>query len=385
MADEAKIFWKLYGEASCEAILDSEGGVLVLHHDMRNNLQAVVTHEEIICNHDYPTPYGPRAPPILNNPDLISFAQSLTWQSKQMDPTGLIWFGARYYSPLEGRFLSPDPVSHPVCLDLYTYANGDPINNVDPDGRFFSAVYKTVPPKNINEVNSPLPTVAFNDAFEEQYALNDRSHRYDLSDLGRPELPYGLGVGSVNGMGNDFEFARGNAIHISDIIGGYNIHGAYGATMGFRRDLEACKKARNHEDTGRVRYIHEVWNKFFDRYPDGYFLQYSHSRGTLDVSNALLCYPEERRQRITNAAIAPGGYIYSETCAKVTHYRVPFLNDFVPYNDSAGAKREMHTIITLESDQDAPWHDHSIRSPTYRSCIKDEFQRFIQNRGKRNE
>ncbi|OGN58029.1 MAG: hypothetical protein A3D18_00625 [Chlamydiae bacterium RIFCSPHIGHO2_02_FULL_49_29] len=30
--------------------------------------------------------------------------------------------GTRYYDPRSGRFLSPDPVGYPLCLDLYAYA-----------------------------------------------------------------------------------------------------------------------------------------------------------------------------------------------------------------------------------------------------------------------
>ena len=35
-----------------------------------------------------------------------------------------------------GKFLSPDPLGHAASWDLYSYCNGDPINNIDPDGRF---------------------------------------------------------------------------------------------------------------------------------------------------------------------------------------------------------------------------------------------------------
>ena len=41
-----------------------------------------------------------------------------------------------YYDPTIGRFLSPDPLGHEASMDLYSYANGDPINECDPDGRF---------------------------------------------------------------------------------------------------------------------------------------------------------------------------------------------------------------------------------------------------------
>ena len=58
------------------------------------------------------------------------------WQGKRADATGYVWMGARYYDPASGRFLSPDPLGHGSSLNLYDYANGDPINRCDPDGRF---------------------------------------------------------------------------------------------------------------------------------------------------------------------------------------------------------------------------------------------------------
>jgi len=33
------------------------------------------------------------------------------------------------------RFISPDPLGHGASMSLYDYANGDPVNGLDPDGR----------------------------------------------------------------------------------------------------------------------------------------------------------------------------------------------------------------------------------------------------------
>ena len=84
--------------------------------------------------------YGPITTPPYEN-TLLSYARSHLWRSFRSDPTGLIWMGARYYSPRATRFLSPDPIGASNCLNLYHYAYGDPINYHDPDGRFGSAVY----------------------------------------------------------------------------------------------------------------------------------------------------------------------------------------------------------------------------------------------------
>lgn len=53
--------------------------------------------------------------------------------------TGLVDMGARTYDPMTGRFLQadnfPGVASNPATLNRYAYANGDPINFIDPDGR----------------------------------------------------------------------------------------------------------------------------------------------------------------------------------------------------------------------------------------------------------
>lgn len=52
---------------------------------------------------------------------------------------GLYYLRARYYNPNTGRFMSRDPEDGkkkiPATLHKYLYANGDPINGIDPTGR----------------------------------------------------------------------------------------------------------------------------------------------------------------------------------------------------------------------------------------------------------
>jgi RHS repeat-associated protein len=51
------------------------------------------------------------------------------------DETGLYYFGARYYLPWVGRWLSCDPARSDNTAKLYEYCRGNPIVLVDPNGR----------------------------------------------------------------------------------------------------------------------------------------------------------------------------------------------------------------------------------------------------------
>jgi len=61
------------------------------------------------------------------------------FRSEQYDADlGLYYLRARYFSPLTGRFLSPDPLSgipdRPASFERYVYASADPVNLLDPSG-----------------------------------------------------------------------------------------------------------------------------------------------------------------------------------------------------------------------------------------------------------
>jgi len=73
-----------------------------------------------------------------------SFNDNREFTSKEKDPTGFHYFGARYYYGNIGRFLSPDPhtimpgnidLSNPQELNPYVYCVNDPLKFYDPDGK----------------------------------------------------------------------------------------------------------------------------------------------------------------------------------------------------------------------------------------------------------
>jgi RHS repeat-associated protein len=60
---------------------------------------------------------------------------------QRLDSTGLYYYGARYYDPQIGRFISPDTVvqdySNPQALNRYSYCVNNPLKYIDPTGHFW--------------------------------------------------------------------------------------------------------------------------------------------------------------------------------------------------------------------------------------------------------
>ena len=169
----------------------------------------------------------------------------------------------------------------------------------------------------------------------------------DLRDLGLADLPPNLGIGFINGVFTDFDGAKENAEYISKLAGDYNIQFVYNATHG-HHDLIECQLGLDFIATTPVGELHNMWDRFFDKSsPEAKFLQICHSQGTIHVRNGLLCYAPERRERILVVAIAPGAYLYEETCAKTRHYRASGWRDPIPRIDFFEAQRVSQTVVDL--------------------------------------
>ncbi len=76
----------------------------------------------------------------FSNTGTVDFDR-LRFTGQEEDPeTGLYYYGARYYNPALGRFISPDSVvarpENPQNLDRYSYVRNNPVKLVDPSGYY---------------------------------------------------------------------------------------------------------------------------------------------------------------------------------------------------------------------------------------------------------
>jgi len=70
--------------------------------------------------------------------------QPYTYTGREWDKeTGLYYYRARYYDPMEGRFISKDPIGFKGATNIYVYVNSNPIGYTDPTGLFANGGFIT--------------------------------------------------------------------------------------------------------------------------------------------------------------------------------------------------------------------------------------------------
>ncbi|KAJ2973538.1 hypothetical protein NQ176_g6551 [Zarea fungicola] len=108
----------------------------LLYRYQLGNFQGSATVEvdkegRIISYEEY-TPYGVSSVSTVYRE--IEVPKRYRFLGKERDETGLYHFGARYYDPTIGRFISADPSGSVDGSNLYQYAHGNPVMLADPGG-----------------------------------------------------------------------------------------------------------------------------------------------------------------------------------------------------------------------------------------------------------
>jgi RHS repeat-associated protein len=67
----------------------------------------------------------------FGEPSTAEGQEHYLYTGKQKDATGLYYYGARFYDPGVGRFLTRDPKGG---INRYSYCLNNPLKNIDPDG-----------------------------------------------------------------------------------------------------------------------------------------------------------------------------------------------------------------------------------------------------------
>jgi hypothetical protein len=279
--------------------------------------------------------------------------------------------GERYYDSTSGRFLSPDPVSYPICLDLYAYANGDPVNYIDLNGRFSSPAYQIIRHSAFGFFQPFMNNLS---AFNANVGLSCSSPY----QVGSFDLENGA-IGFINGISNRKPQAIQSAEELSQYAQGAKIYGTHNATH-FVADIFKCALGHVGFHTPSVQLLKNKWNGFIASYgPEAKFLEICHSGGADPLKNALLTSSESVRQRIIVLAIAPSVIIPKRLCFQSFNY--VSRRDFVTRLDVWGCKKYGSELRILEPHPDADFWDHAFLSPTFEQTLKGHIKEYIDNYG----
>ena len=140
-------------------------------------------------------------------------------------PSGLDYFGARYFSGAMGRFMSPDPVyfqaemlRDPQRFNLYAYGRNNPLKFVDPSGEAIE-LYGTEEErkKELEAIRSAVGQEAGDDSYLYENKITDKS--------GVTSYYVGIYTKGKSGQGPAFENLNGPAGAVAGVVNDQRVVG----------------------------------------------------------------------------------------------------------------------------------------------------------------
>jgi len=125
----------IFAGANRVATVESTGSIYYTHSDHLGSSNVITDKNGSLAQYCEYTPYGM----LARNEGTDVTKHKFT--GKELDNTGLYFYGARYYDPEIGRFITADTIVqapyNPQTLNRYSYCGNNPINYVDPTGHFW--------------------------------------------------------------------------------------------------------------------------------------------------------------------------------------------------------------------------------------------------------
>jgi RHS repeat-associated protein len=118
------------GQLAKRTTINEESRMFYYHTDHLGSTRLVTNESKNIVSATTYHPYG--------EPNAEEGTEEYLFTGKEQDVTGFYYYGARYYDPEIGRFLTGDPLKgerrEPQTLNRYAYCLNNPLKYIDPTG-----------------------------------------------------------------------------------------------------------------------------------------------------------------------------------------------------------------------------------------------------------
>ncbi|MBF0522507.1 MAG: hypothetical protein HQL24_05555 [Candidatus Omnitrophica bacterium] len=125
----------IFAGSSKVCSIESTGNKYYIHSDHLGSSSVITDQNGQQTAHYEYSPYG-----VVVQSEGAD-ATNYKFTGKELDNTGLYFYGARYYNPELGRFVTADTIVqapyNPQTLNRYAYCGNNPFNYVDPSGHFW--------------------------------------------------------------------------------------------------------------------------------------------------------------------------------------------------------------------------------------------------------
>jgi RHS repeat-associated protein len=142
--DGHQVAWIGFGALRVAA--DHDGALWFLHPDALGHMDLVTDASGAVAARVRLTPYGVSRPPAGG--PVAGAAVTVASLLSGRDVTGLVCLGQRWYDPLTGQFISPDPIVSGIytvgAWNPYLYCLGNPVALSDPTGTSFLSVLEVI-------------------------------------------------------------------------------------------------------------------------------------------------------------------------------------------------------------------------------------------------
>ncbi|NGX43861.1 MAG: putative deoxyribonuclease RhsA [Candidatus Anoxychlamydiales bacterium] len=370
-----------------------DGYIYAPLYDVSGNLVSLIYNSSLYEHYRYSV-FGERK--IFSGSGYEKKKSSINnpWQfsSKRIDEeTNLIYYGRRYYDPILGRWITPDPQGFADGPNLYAFLLNDPLTRVDlyglmmfppmivnqsySQGNYFSENNFSLPQRSFDSKEFKKNIVNFFfEGTQTQKILNNEDPSRKIN-VGSNDFQDGRNIGATFGIRTSSQEAIEYGKIISNYSGGKSVHLLHNETRGGFWDVSrAGCEGVFHKETKSVKMQKEIWTDYLLK-SDKNYLHICHSEGAIITRNALEGTDPNLRNRIDVLAFAPAAYIDKDLCHSREHY---VGRDFVPYLDLAGYARNIDSIVRIKPHPNAKRLDHNFNSPSYDHFLLEQIKNYAQ-------